>query len=122
MIVLSIVTPCYNEEAGITECYEAVRAVMEAELPEYRYEHIFIDNCSEDRTVALLRAIAATDKRVKIIVNSRNFGPERSPFPRDIAIERRCDNPNSGGPSDAARLDSEHGQALAGRRQGRHRR
>ena len=57
MIVLSIVTPCYNEEAGITECYEAVRAVMEAELPEFCYEHIFIDNCSEDRTVSLLRAI-----------------------------------------------------------------
>jgi glycosyltransferase involved in cell wall biosynthesis len=80
MIVLSIVTPCYNEEAGITDCYEAVRAVMEAELPEFGYEHIFIDNCSEDRTVTLLRAIAATDKRVKIIVNSRNFGPARSPF------------------------------------------
>jgi glycosyltransferase involved in cell wall biosynthesis len=79
MIVLSIVTPCYNEEAGITECYEAVRAVMEAELPEFCYEHIFIDNCSEDRTVTLLRAIAAKDKRVKIIVNSRNFGPARSP-------------------------------------------
>jgi glycosyltransferase involved in cell wall biosynthesis len=80
MTVLSIVTPCYNEEAGITECYEEVRAVMEAELPEFGYEHIFIDNCSQDRTVTLLRAIAATDKRVKIIVNSRNFGPARSPF------------------------------------------
>ncbi len=80
MIVLSIVTPCYNEEAGITECYEAVRAVMQAELPEFGYEHIFIDNCSQDRTVTLLRAIAATDKHVKIIVNSRNFGPARSPF------------------------------------------
>jgi glycosyltransferase involved in cell wall biosynthesis len=80
MTVLSIVTPCYNEEAGITQCYEAVRAVMEGELPEFGYEHIFIDNCSEDRTVALLRAIAATDRRVKIIVNSRNFGPARSPF------------------------------------------
>jgi len=53
---------------------------MEAELPEFGYEHIFIDNCSQDRTVTLLRAIAATDKRVKIIVNSRNFGPARSPF------------------------------------------
>jgi len=80
MTVLSIVTPCYNEEAGIAECYEAVRAVMRDELPEFAYEHIFIDNCSQDRTVVLLRAIAATDKRVKIIVNSRNFGPARSPF------------------------------------------
>ena len=80
MTVLSIITPCYNEEAGIARCSEAVRAVMAAELPQYDYEHIFIDNCSQDRTVAILREIAASDRRVKIIVNSRNFGPARSPF------------------------------------------
>ncbi len=80
MTVLSIVTPCYNEEAGIAECYEAVRAVMESELKDFGYEHIFIDNCSQDSTVAILRDIAARDKRVKVIVNSRNFGPARSPF------------------------------------------
>ena len=80
MTVLSIITPCYNEEAGIAQCSEAVRAVMAAELPQYDYEHIFIDNCSQDRTVAILREIAASDRRVKMIVNSRNFGPERSPF------------------------------------------
>jgi glycosyltransferase involved in cell wall biosynthesis len=80
MTVLSIITPCYNEEAGIARCCEAVRAVMTAELPQYDYEHIFIDNCSQDRTAAILREIAASDRRVKIIVNSRNFGPARSPF------------------------------------------
>jgi glycosyltransferase involved in cell wall biosynthesis len=80
MTFLSIVTPCYNEAAGIAGCYEAVRTVMETELPDFGYEHIFIDNCSEDRTVAILREIAARDKRVKVIVNSRNFGPARSPF------------------------------------------
>jgi glycosyltransferase involved in cell wall biosynthesis len=75
---LSIVTPCYNEEAGIAECYEACRKVM-SELPGYAYEHVFIDNCSGDRTVAILKEIAASDKRVKIIVNARNFGHARSP-------------------------------------------
>jgi len=64
----------------IAECYEAVRAVMESELQDFSYEHIFIDNCSQDRTVAILRDIAARDRRVKVIVNSRNFGPARSPF------------------------------------------
>lgn len=78
MKTLSIVTPCYNEEAGIAECYEACRKVM-SELPGYAYEHVFIDNCSGDRTVAILKEIAARDKRVKIIVNARNFGPQRSP-------------------------------------------
>jgi polyisoprenyl-phosphate glycosyltransferase len=80
MSLLSILTPCFNEEGGIVACYEAVRAVMEGQLPSLDYEHIFIDNDSQDRTVALLREIAGRDKRVKIIVNSRNFGPARSPF------------------------------------------
>lgn len=80
MTRLSIVTPCYNEEAGIAACYEGVRAVMQAELPDTAYEHIFIDNASSDGTVDTLRAIAARDASVKIIVNARNFGPARSPF------------------------------------------
>jgi glycosyltransferase involved in cell wall biosynthesis len=77
---LSIVTPCFNEEAGIKACYEAVRHVMAEKLPGYAYEHIFIDNASPDRTVPVLREIAAGDPRVKVIVNARNFGPARSPF------------------------------------------
>jgi glycosyltransferase involved in cell wall biosynthesis len=76
---ISILTPCYNEQLGIEECYEAVRRVMESQLPGYDYEHLFIDNCSQDRTVAILKEIAARDRRVKIIVNARNFGHTRSP-------------------------------------------
>ena len=52
--------------------YEQVRKVM-AGLPGYDYEHIFIDNASKDRTVAILRELAKEDKRVKVIVNARNF-------------------------------------------------
>ncbi len=76
---ISILTPCYNEEAGIAECYERVRDVMESRLPGYDYEHLFIDNASTDRTVAILKEIAGRDRRVKLIVNSRNFGHTRSP-------------------------------------------
>ncbi len=77
---VSIMTPCYNEEEGITECYARVREVMETQLPDYDFEHLFIDNCSEDRTVEILKGIAAEDRRVKIIVNARNFGLSRSPY------------------------------------------
>lgn len=80
MPTLSIQTPCYNEEAGIAACYEAVRTVIERDLPGVDYEHVFIDNCSTDRTVDALREIAARDGRVKVIVNARNFGPARSSF------------------------------------------
>ncbi len=48
-------------------------------MPQYRYEHIIIDNNSTDGTVAELREIAARDKNVKVIVNARNFGHIRSP-------------------------------------------
>ena len=49
-------------------------------LPNYTYEHIFIDNASTDKTVEKLQHIALADKNVKIILNSRNFGHIRSPY------------------------------------------
>lgn len=77
--LISIVTGCFNEEGNVRDLYEQVRSVIE-QFPQYDYEHIFIDNCSTDRTVDILREMAAADKRVKIIVNVRNFGHIRSPF------------------------------------------
>jgi glycosyltransferase involved in cell wall biosynthesis len=76
--LVSVVTPCFNEEGNVRELYEQVRAVFE-KLGRYRYEHIFIDNASTDKTVETLRQIAAGDRHVKVIVNQRNFGPIRSP-------------------------------------------
>lgn len=78
MALISIVTACFNEEENIAELYRQVKDVFSS-LPAYSYEHIFIDNSSHDRTVEILKEIAATDKNVKIIVNSRNFGHIRSP-------------------------------------------
>jgi polyisoprenyl-phosphate glycosyltransferase len=77
---ISIVSPCYNEQDNVRECYETVRALFERELPGYQREHVFADNCSTDGTVAVLREIAASDPAVKIVVNARNFGVFRSTF------------------------------------------
>lgn len=71
---ISVITPCFNEEASIVECIHEVRKVFERDLPNYELEHIFCDNCSTDNTVNILKQMAATDHRIKIIVNSRNFG------------------------------------------------
>ena len=76
--LISIVTPCYNEDANIDELCQRIAAVMAA-LP-YDYEHICIDNCSTDLTVSKIKAKAAIDKRIKLIVNTRNFGHIRSPY------------------------------------------
>jgi len=79
MKLISIVTPCYNEEENVKNLYQQVKAVFDG-LPEYQYEHIFIDNSSIDKTVAILKGLAKEDKNVKIIVNIRNFGHIRSPY------------------------------------------
>lgn len=80
MKIITVVTPCFNEELNIRACYDAVRNVFETSLKNYQREHIFCDNASTDGTVAILRDIAGKDKCVKIIINARNFGPMRSNF------------------------------------------
>ncbi|HEX2581433.1 MAG TPA: glycosyltransferase family 2 protein [Dongiaceae bacterium] len=77
---LSIITPCYNEEANVEACYQAVREIFARTLPGYEYEHIFADNASIDGTVEILLRLAKQDPRVKIIVNSHNVGPFRNTF------------------------------------------
>ena len=80
MKTISIVSPCFNEEDNVAECYEAIRKMFEEELPGYRREHVFVDNASTDRTVEILREIAAGDPDVRVVVNARNFGVFRSTF------------------------------------------
>ncbi len=75
---ISIITPCYNEENNVRECYQAVKDVVTQSLPNYKYEHIFADNASIDGTLVKLKEIAALDSNVKVISNSRNVGPFRN--------------------------------------------
>jgi glycosyltransferase involved in cell wall biosynthesis len=75
--LISVVTPCWNEAGNVREMATAVREVF-AKLPQYRYEHIFIDNDSRDGTRGILRELCREDKRVKAIFNARNFGTIRS--------------------------------------------
>lgn len=74
---ISVMTPCYNEEGNINNIYTAVKEQFD-KLPQYTYEHIFIDNCSTDNSKKILRALAHKDSNVKVIFNARNFGPNRS--------------------------------------------
>ncbi|MCA2691084.1 MULTISPECIES: glycosyltransferase family 2 protein [unclassified Microcystis] len=76
---ITIMTPCYNEEKNVEDLYLRVKEVFH-QLPNYEYEHLFIDNASQDKTVDELKKIAQKDSRVKVIVNARNFGPVRSGY------------------------------------------
>jgi glycosyltransferase involved in cell wall biosynthesis len=76
--LISVVTPCFNEEENITELHQRIKIVMSGLV--YNYEHIFIDNASTDKTVDMIRSLAKEDTHVKAILNTRNFGHIRSPY------------------------------------------
>lgn len=78
--LLSIVTPCYNEQENIDELYRRVKAAIAPLSERYEFEIIIIDNHSTDASPDKLRALAATDPAVKVIFNTRNFGHIRSPY------------------------------------------
>lgn len=77
---ISVLMPCYNEAENVEQAYWEVRKIFEKLPPQYEYEHIFIDNASKDGTVTTLKKLAFADPRLKIIVNTRNFGHIRSPY------------------------------------------
>jgi glycosyltransferase involved in cell wall biosynthesis len=78
--LVSVVTPCFNEEPNLEDCHRSLREVFERQLPGCRLEHIFCDNASTDGSVEILRRLAAEDPSVKVVVNARNYGPFRSTF------------------------------------------
>src|SRR6476660_212284 len=77
--LLSIVTPCFNEEENVEELYRRIKVVI-ANESKYDFEIIFIDNASQDQTVSKVKSLASADSTVKLIVNTRNFGHIRSPY------------------------------------------
>ena len=74
---ITILTPTYNEVDNIDELRSRICKVIE-EIPDYNFEHLFIDNSSSDGTVDKLKKIAKKNKKVKVIVNARNFGAPSS--------------------------------------------
>jgi dolichol-phosphate mannosyltransferase len=77
--LLSIVTPCFNEEDNVDELHRRIKATIGG-IVKYDFELIFIDNHSQDGTLDKLKKLVAHDPTVKIIVNTRNFGHIRSPY------------------------------------------
>lgn len=77
---ISILIPAFNEEENIRPITEAVRNELLTNLPDYNFEIIIIDNNSQDNTRSIIRDLCAEDKRVKAILNERNFGPDNSPY------------------------------------------
>jgi dolichol-phosphate mannosyltransferase len=74
MTRISILTPVYNEGAGVRRAYAEIRRVLRAEMPDTEVEIIFIDDGSRDDSFLHLTAIAREDDSVKVIRFAGNRG------------------------------------------------
>jgi glycosyltransferase involved in cell wall biosynthesis len=75
---ISIITPTFNEETNIEKISNAIAIQMQN--LNYDYEHIIIDNASTDNTQSIIRGLCLKSKKVRAILNSKNFGHIRSPY------------------------------------------
>jgi glycosyltransferase involved in cell wall biosynthesis len=76
--LISIITPCFNEEENVEELVLRIKKIMESQ--PYLYEHIFIDNASTDLTVKKITQMILEDKHLKLITLVKNFGHLKSPY------------------------------------------
>ena len=74
MSKISIIVPCYNEEAVLDIFYKKIVEVSERIGEEFEY--IFVDDGSKDKTLEIVKSYAQNDRRVRFVSFSRNFGKE----------------------------------------------
>ena len=72
---LSIVVPMYNEQETIELLYKELNRVA-ADMPDYTFEYLFVNDGSKDHTLDIIRRLAEKDDRVHYLSFSRNFGKE----------------------------------------------
>jgi polyisoprenyl-phosphate glycosyltransferase len=70
---LSVIVPCYNEEAVLAETHRRLSDVLER-IDDVDYEIIYVDDGSRDDTGLILAALHASDEHVRVVRFSRNFG------------------------------------------------
>lgn len=77
--LISIIVPCYNEEESLRLFHEAVKKTEET-MPDCRFEILLINDGSRDRTLEVMRELAAEDPDVSYYSFSRNFGKEAAMY------------------------------------------
>ena len=79
-VQISIIIPCYNEEAAIPLFHREITRVFEENLKSYDYELLFIDDGSDDCTLETIKGLAQQDSHTYYISFSRNFGKEAAMY------------------------------------------
>lgn len=77
--LISLIVPCYNEEAALPYLWEEVAKVMD-QMYLQRFELILVNDGSKDDTLRVIKELAAQDDRIKYISFSRNFGKEAAMY------------------------------------------
>ena len=72
--LISVVVPLYNEEGNIRKLHQELKATLDQLW--YDFEIIFVDDGSTDQTLAVLESLSVSDRRVKLVSLSRNFGTQ----------------------------------------------
>lgn len=83
--LISIVTPCYNEEDNVLNHFARVKMAIAPFECTYNFEHIYTDNCSKDRTFEVLQHLGSEHSNVRVMRFSRNIGANRAIF---MGLER----------------------------------
>lgn len=80
--MIRILIPCFNEASVLEQTYAKLTEIMQRDSisNNYKYELLFIDHGSKDRTLAIIKALAQRDHAVKFISFSRNFGKESAMY------------------------------------------
>ena len=76
---ITVIVPCYNEEAVLPLFYQEVEKIR-LSMPQAEFEYLFVNDGSSDRTLSMLREMSQKDKRVKYVSFSRNFGKEAAMY------------------------------------------
>ena len=76
---ISLIVPCYNEEEVLPLFYQEVTRVAGL-MGEYDFEFLFVDDGSRDGTMNVVKGFAQSDKRIKYVSFSRNFGKEAAMY------------------------------------------
>jgi polyisoprenyl-phosphate glycosyltransferase len=71
---ISFVIPVYRNERAVTLTYQQIRGVLASDLAAYAYEMVFVDDGSDDGSLAELLALRAADPNVRVVSFTRNFG------------------------------------------------
>ena len=73
---ISVIVPCYNEEATLKIFYDEMERVRKDDFNQEEFEYIFVDDGSKDKTLEIIKELAEKDEKVRYISFSRNFGKE----------------------------------------------